>query len=126
MISSQKMLATGLVAAIALGANFVGGATGTASAAPLSINSPSLKEAVPNDVIDVRRRWYRGYGGGAAVAGLALGIMGAAIAARQYDRYGPYYGSYGPYYAAPYYYPYGYRPYRHYGYRYHRPYRYYW
>jgi len=134
-ILSQKPIATGLVVAIALGATLAPGVNGTANAAPLSINSPALKEAVPDNVIDVRR--YRGYGwgGGAAVAGLALGFMGAAIAARQYDRYygyGPGYG-YGPYYGTPYYSsgyygyrPYRYRPYRYYGYRHYRPYRYYW
>jgi hypothetical protein len=122
MMLFNKPIAAGLTAAIALGAALAPG--GTANAAPLSASSQAVKNAAPSDVIDVRR--YRGYGwgGGAAVAGLALGIMGAAIAARRYD-YGPYYG-YGPYYAGAY--PYGYYPYRPYRYRYrhYRPYRYYW
>ena len=116
MMLSNKPIAAGLTAAVALGAVLVPG--GSSSAAPLSTSSQAVKEAVPNDVIDVRR--YRGYGwgGGAAVAGLALGIMGAAIASRRYDPY------YGPYYAGAY--PYGYYPYRPYRYRYYRPYRYHW
>ncbi len=120
MMLSNKSIATGLTAVLALGAAAAPG--GIASAAPLSTSSHAMKQAVPNDVIDVRR--YRGYGwgGGAAFAGLALGVMGAAIASR---RYGPYYGPhYGPYYAGAY--PYGYYPYRPYRYRYYRPYRYHW
>ena len=125
MMLSSKPIAAGLTVAITLGAALAPG--GTANAALLSSNALAVKDAVPNNVIDVHRRYYRGYGwgGGAAVAGLALGFMGAAIASRHYG-YGPYYGygphyGYGPYYAGGYYshgyYPY--RPYR-YRYRYHR------
>ena len=73
----MKPIALGLAAAIAI-SSIAPVATGTANAAPLSTSALSLQEAVPNDVIDVRR-YYRGYGwgGGAAVAGLALGFSWA-------------------------------------------------
>jgi len=138
---TQKSLALGLVGAVTLGGTFAPAVTGTANAAPLSSTPLAVKEALASDVINVRRWRGYGYGGGAVFAGVALGVLGAAIASRSYYRpyyggYGPYYGGYGPYYSGAYYYPTGYygyrpyryrpyRPYRHYGYRY-RPWRYYW
>jgi hypothetical protein len=82
-------VAIALSAAIALGSF---GTSGVATAAPLATNAQALKEAAPSDVVDVRR-WRRHRG--AAVAGLALGIIGAAIVAREYDRrHREYYGYY--------------------------------
>jgi hypothetical protein len=76
-----------------------------AFAAPVLSSTATLKTAAPERATDVRYR--RGYGGGAAFAGLALGLIGAAAAASAYRGYG-YYGG-GPYYGSPYgYAPYGY------------------
>ena len=64
-------------------------AVGTANptwAAPVSTGAAHLQEAVPSDVIDVsHRRWRR-----AAVAGLALGIIGGGYYyGYPYHHYGP-------------------------------------
>jgi len=66
-----------------------------AVAAPLSMNAAALTEAAPSDVIDVRRRWHR-HRRGAAVAGLALGVIGGIIAHEAYRRH--YHYGYSPYY----------------------------
>jgi hypothetical protein len=93
----------GVAAAISLSGAFALGATGPAQAAPLSVNALALKEAAPENVVDVRRR--RHYGGH-AVAGLALGIIGAVIAhqaykdSRRYHRH-HYYQPHGYYYGPP-------------------------
>jgi hypothetical protein len=119
VMTSRKPVAIGLAAAIALGSVFVPGTTGTANAAPLSTNAQALKEAAPSDVIDVRR--WRRHRSGAAIAGLALGIIGAAVLAREYDRrhrrhYDHYYGpSYSYGYAPRYHYRH-----HHYHHRHHR------
>jgi len=110
VMTSRKPVAVGLAAAIAMGGMFMPGATGTANAAPLSTNALALKEAAPSDVIDVRR--WRRHRSGAAFAGLALGIIGAAIVARQYDR--RHRRHYDNYYAPNYYYGGGYAPQYHY------------
>jgi hypothetical protein len=98
---TNRSLAIGVAAAISLGGAVALGATGPAQAAPLSVNALALKEAAPENVVDVRRRRYYG---GHAVAGLALGIIGAVIAhqaykdSRRYRRHHYYqpYGYYGP------------------------------
>ena len=59
----------------------------------------AVKTAVPEDVIEVRNR------GGAIFAGLALGLIGAAIAGNSYYGSG-YYPAY-PYYSYAYYGSYG-------------------
>ncbi len=114
--TSRKPVAIGLAAALALGSVFVPGVTGTANAAPLSTNALALKEAAPSDVVDVRR-WRRNHG--AAVAGLALGIIGSALIAREYDR--RHRRHYESYYAPNYYYGGGYAP--QYRYRHHQHHR---
>lgn len=80
------------------------GAAVAASASPLASQASALATAAPTDLVDVR---YRGRAGGAVVAGVALGIIGAlaATAASRPYYYGPYYYAppyyYGPVYAAP-------------------------
>ena len=101
----KKSLAIGVAAALSLGGAFALGATAPTQAAPLSVNALALKEAAPENVTEVRRRWRR-HRRGAAVAGLALGIIGAAVAAHQYDRYyrkrhRRHYRPYGYYYGPP-------------------------
>jgi hypothetical protein len=90
------------------------------NAGPIPTAMAAVKTAVPEDVIEVRNR------GGAIFAGLALGLIGAAIAGNGY--YGGYYPAY-PYYSYPYPYSYSYSPYPYYGYPsygypYYRRYRY--
>jgi hypothetical protein len=69
-----------------------------AVAAPLSMNASVVKDATPDDVINVHRRH-----GGAVVAGLALGIIGAVIAHEAYRRHHRrYYYDYPYYYYEPY------------------------
>ena len=78
--TARKPVALAVAAAVALGGSFALGATAPASAAPLSINQMMLKEAVPGDnVIEVGRRRT-----GRVIAGMALGIIGAAIAHKAY------------------------------------------
>jgi hypothetical protein len=94
----------------------------SASAAPVLTGTATLKQALPNDVQDVR--W--GWGGGAFFGGLvAGGLIGAAIS-RPYYGYGYGYGygypAYGYGYGyAPYSYPYAYS-YPSYSYSYGYPY----
>jgi hypothetical protein len=66
-------------------------AVNSSTAGVFPVDTATTKAAAPQDIVNV---YYRG--GGALFAGLALGLVGAAIA-----------GSY--YYAPPYYYP-GYYP----------------
>jgi hypothetical protein len=102
------------ITALALGiAGMVLAASQPAASAPVATNTAALKAAAPDATIDVRYRGYR-YGyrhgwAGPAVAGLALGIIGAGIATATAPRYyyydEPY--DYGPrayYYDEPYYY----------------------
>ena len=102
------------------------GAVQTSTAGVFPVDTVTSEAAAPQDIVEVRHR-----GGEAAFAGMALGLLGAAIAGNSYY-YGPssYYPSYYPYYGYPsynpgyYYPPYSYyRPYNR-GYRYPR-YRYY-
>jgi hypothetical protein len=104
----------------------------TAAAGPLPVNATALRTAAADHIVDVRYR-----GGGAFAAGLAFGLIGAAIASRSYYYPSYYYYPYAPAYYYPpypyygYYGPYwGYRPYVYYRpyprYRYYYPrYRYY-
>jgi len=105
-INTNKTVSVGVAAAIALGGAFALGAATQVDAAPLSISQSAVKEAAPDNVIDIRRRRYHS---GHAVAGLALGIIGSAIAHQHYrDRYRHryYHGGYYPHYG------YGYGCYR--------------
>jgi hypothetical protein len=86
---------------------------------PLPINAGAVQSAMPDSVVNVRHR------GGALAAGIAFGLLGAAIANNYaypppYFYYSPYPAYYPPY---PYYGPYwGYRPYVPWGF--YRPHRY--
>lgn len=111
-----KTIAIGAASFLALGGALTLGATSPASAAPIGANAIALNEAAPANVIDVRRRGRRGHrwhghrhGGGwgrHAVAGLALGIIGAGVASHYYGGYPYGYGHYG-YYPRHRYYHYG-------------------
>ena len=104
MNTTNRSLAIGVAAAISLGSAFAIGAANPSQAAPLSVNALALKEAAPENVIDVHRRRYRG---SHAFAGLALGVIGAVIAhkaykdSRRYRRHHYYHRPYGYYYGAP-------------------------
>lgn len=102
----EKAVVIGIAGAITLTA------LTPAWAVPVMSSTATVKAAMPDQITDVRyRRYHRGYGGGAAFAGLAFGLIGSAIAASQYRQ------SYG-YYGQPYYYgsPYAYAPAYGYGY----------
>jgi hypothetical protein len=102
--------------AVTIGATAALSHVNRSNAGPLPTALAAVKTAVPEDVIEVRNR------GGAIFAGLALGLIGAAIAGNSYYGSGYYYPaypySYSPY---PYYAPYAYP---HYAYPYYRRYRY--
>jgi hypothetical protein len=104
----KSAVALGLAGAIALGS-----ASPTLSA-PLPTATASIAAAAPDHVTDVRYRHRRG---GAAFAGIALGLIGAGIAASTYPRY--YYDPY-PYPYDGYYGPSAYAPGPYYGYRHRR------
>lgn len=96
----RKPLAIGVAAAIALGSISSIGVPGPAVAAPVNSSALALKEAVPDNVVDVHKRWRRHRG--AAVAGLALGIIGSIIAREAYRKRHRRHYYYEPY---PYAYP---------------------
>ncbi len=110
-------------AALALAASIFAGTA--AEAAPVSItprgdvvSTPSVDQVAYRRRASAPRYAYRGYRGrryynpgGAAVAGAALGLIGAGIAAATAPSYYPAYG-YGYGYPA---YGYGYHPYYGYG-----------
>lgn len=101
----RKLVSLSMAAMLAAAATFSAVKTSTAGVFPVDTVTP---KAVTSDVVDVRHR------GGAVVAGIGLGLLGAAILGS------PYY--YGPRYNYPYYYPgYYYPPYPYYG-AYYRPY----
>ncbi len=111
-IHSNRIVALGIAGAIAIGSAVT---AGPVLAAPVPSNTVALTQVDVNNVVDVqwrRRAWRRG--AGPWVAGAALGVIGAVIAADAYQK--GYYNGYGPYpYAAPYPgQPYndGYAPYR--------------
>jgi hypothetical protein len=92
------------------------------AAGPLPVDTLAVKAAAPTDVVGVRYRH-----GGAVAAGIALGLIGAAIAS-QYYHYPPYppYPPYAYYYGPPYwgpgpYFVYGAYPRHYFGSRYYRP-----
>ena len=111
----RSAIALGLAGALTVGA------ASPSLSGPLPTVTASVAAAAPDHVTDVYWR-HRGWGwGGAAFGGLALGLIGAGIAASAYPRYYyydpypyPYYGYYGPYAYAPRPYYYGSR------WRYHR------
>jgi hypothetical protein len=98
----KSAVALGLAGALALGS-----ASPTLSA-PLPTATASIAAAAPDHVTDVRHR----RAAGAAFAGIALGLIGAGIAASTYPRY-----YYDPYPYSGYYGPYAYAPGPYYGYR---------
>ncbi|HEX2216907.1 MAG TPA: hypothetical protein VHG27_09510 [Xanthobacteraceae bacterium] len=108
-------------AALTLGGALALSAVSPASAAPVTSNALALKAGTTDHVTDVRyrgRRYHRGYRyhpGGAAIAGLAAGVIGLAAAgalAPRYHYYEPYYHEpYAYYGGSPYVYSYhGYAP----------------
>jgi hypothetical protein len=108
------------ITALALGvAGMVLAASQPAAAAPVASNTAALKAAAPDSSIDVRYRRYHRSWVGPAIAGTALGIIGAGIATaapRYYYYDEPYYDYYAPraFYAdpyPPYAYSWGYDPY---------------
>jgi hypothetical protein len=92
--------------ALSLAGTLAMAAAGPTWAAPVSTGTAAVKAAAPTPTAEVRylRHHHRGFGPGAAVGGLALGLAGAALAAPYYYDapyaydYGPSY-SYGPGYA---------------------------
>ena len=103
--------------AVTIGATAALSHVSRSNAGPLPTALAAVKTAVPEDVIEVRNR------GGAIFAGLALGLIGAAIAGNSYYGSGYYYPAY-PYPYSYSYSPYPYYGYPSYGYPYYRRYRY--
>jgi hypothetical protein len=96
-----KTIAVGAASFLVLGGALSVGATNPAAAAPLGANAIALSEAAPGQVIQVgKKRWkkWRRHGhrhhhhhhgwGKRAIAGLALGIIGASIASHHYPHWG--------------------------------------
>jgi hypothetical protein len=79
----------------------------TSTAGVIPVDTVTAKAAAQQDIVEVR------HNGGALFAGVALGLIGAAIVGSQYRRH-YYYPSYDPYYYPPY--PYYYPRYRYYRY----------
>jgi len=79
----------------------------TSTAGVIPVDTVTAKAAAPQDIVEISHR------GGALFAGVALGLIGAAIVGSQYRSHNYYYPSYSPYYYPPnpYYYP-RYRYYR--------------
>jgi len=100
----RKYISCAMAAMLVAAATLSAVKTSTASIFP--VDTVTSKAAAPQDVVHVR------HGGGALFAGLALGLIGAAIADSYYRPH--YYPSYYPYYYRPY--PYYYPRYRHYRY----------
>ena len=101
--TARTPLALGAAAAISLAGTLALGVATPADAAPLSISQTAVKEAAPDNVIDVGRRRYRS---GHAIAGLALGIIGTALA---YKHYRDHHRHHHHYYHGGYYPHHGYR-----------------
>ena len=116
----RKYNSCAMAAMLAITATLSAVKTSTAGIFP--VDTVTSKAAAPHDVVDVR------HDGGAIFAGVALGLLGAAIVGNSYY-YGPryYYPSYYPgdaYSPYPYYYP-SYPGYRGYRYPVYPRYRYY-
>ena len=79
----------------------------TSTAGVVPVDTVTATAAAQQDIVEVR------HNGGALFAGVALGLIGAAIVGSQY-RHHYYYPSYYPYYYPPY--PYYYPRYRYYPY----------
>jgi hypothetical protein len=79
----------------------------TSTAGVVPVDTVTATAAAQQDIVEVR------HNGGALFAGVALGLIGAAIVGSQY-RHHYYYPSYYPYYYQPY--PYYYPRYRYYPY----------
>jgi hypothetical protein len=101
----RKYVSYSMAAILAVAATLSAVKTSTAGAVP--VDTVTARVAAPQDIVEVR------HNGGALFAGVALGLIGAAIVGSQY-RHHYYYGypAYDPYYYPPYpYYP-RYRYYR--------------
>jgi hypothetical protein len=96
--TAKTAIAAGLAGALTMAT------TAPTWAAPVLSSTAAVKTADPLPTTEVRY-WHHGFGPGAAIGGLALGLAGAAVAAPYYG-YG--YPGYGPGYAyGPGYYGYG-------------------
>jgi len=95
----RKFVSCSMGAVIGVAATF--SAVNSSIAGVFPVDTAAMNTAAPQDVVEVR------YRGGALFAGLALGLMGAAIAGSYY--YGP------SYYYPPYYPGNAYPPYPYYG-----------
>jgi hypothetical protein len=107
----SRMIALGAASCLAVAGALALGASPAASA-PLGANVIALKEAAPGYVVDVHRRGHRSWGK-YAVAGLALGFLGGALAPHWWGGHSHYpHASFGyGYYPAYNYYPaFGYYP----------------
>lgn len=101
----RKCVSCSTAAMLAMAATLGAVKTSTAGVFPVDTVTP---QAVTSDIVEVRHR------GGAIIAGIGLGLLGAAIAGSSYY--------YGPrYYYPSYYYGYNYPPYSYYD-PYYRPY----
>jgi hypothetical protein len=80
----------------------------TSTAGIVPVDTVAARMAASQDIVEVRHH------GGALFAGLALGLIGAAIVGSQYRHHYYYPSYYDPYYYPPY--PYYYPRYRYYRY----------
>jgi len=80
----------------------------TSTAGVVPVDTVTARAATPQDIVEVRHH------GGALFAGLALGLIGAAVADSYYRHHSYYYPYYDPYYYPPY--PYYYPRHRYYRY----------
>jgi len=102
----RKYISCSMAAILAVAATLSAVKTSTAGVIP--VDTVTAKAAAPQDIVEVSHR------GGALFAGVALGLIGAAIVGSQYRPHYYYYPSYSPYYYPPY--PYYYPRYRYYRY----------
>jgi len=102
----RKYISCSMAAILAVAATLSAVKTSTAGVIP--VDTAAARAATPQDIVEVSHR------GGALFAGVALGLIGAAIVGSQYRHHYYYYPSYNPYYYPPY--PYYYPRYRYYRY----------